>query len=618
MSTQTFFNMLSDTRPNEFPIFIPGVDVGEEKEFVLGGTAVNRNNPYGYLMNNGNAEREYSYIQSDFGINIDLNKWVEGLSIKPFLTFDMYNYFTSTQGATFVVYEPVLNESTGEVTYNSWGTETRATSMTRSGATTNRDYAFNLTANYNRKFGKHDINALIMYYIQKKEYNSQAQDLKRLNLGGLINYMYDNKYTAEVSLNRVGVSSFSASKQFGVFPTFGLGWIVSDEAFLRDLSVLDYLKIRGSYGILGSTSYTADGLFSAYLYRSLWEPNGTYGVTGFNNIARQTQTGNPDVGFQKSYEFNAGIDLMLLDRSLTLSAGYFHNVLDGVLANLNDITAGVSGKNAALMMQNYKQYKSEGWEAEVAYTKTFGDFKVTVGGNVTYGVATIAKEADPAYPDEYAGLRKIRKYGDVLGQRAIGVMTEADLTTAPKQSFGAVKAGDIKYADTNGDNTIDNKDRVVIANTTPSLSYGLTLKLGYKGFNLDVLGYGLGMFDRLLDSKYYQIYGSRKYSNVLIDGLPNGNPHPVLSPEYRNNNFITSDYWVVDGSYFKIRNAEIGYTLPVALTERIGVGKLKLFARGFNLLSFSKIKDLDPENLDAGVGNFPLCRTFTGGISVSF
>ena len=105
---------------------------------------------------------------------------------------------------------------------------------------------------------------------------------------------------------------------------------------------------------------------------------------------------------------------------------------------------------------------------------------------------------------------------------------------------------------------------------------------------------------------------------MLIDGLPNGNPHPVLSPEYRNNNFITSDYWVVDGSYFKLRNVELGYTLPYMLTERINIGKVKVFVRGTNLFTISRIKDLDPENLDAGVGNFPLGKTITGGVSVSF
>ncbi|MDR3061372.1 MAG: TonB-dependent receptor plug domain-containing protein, partial [Dysgonamonadaceae bacterium] len=220
LSTQNFFNMLSDNRPNEFPIFIPGANIGQpNKEFVLGGTANNRNNPYGALVNGGYAEREYSYIQSDFILNFDLNKWITGLSVKPMFTFDMYNYFTSTQGATYVVFEPMATgNADNPISYTSWGTETRATSMTRSGATTNRNYAFNVTVDYNRTFGKHDINALLVYFQQKKEYNSQQQDLKRLNFGGSVNYMYDKRYLSEISLNRVGVGSFAPGKQFGLFP----------------------------------------------------------------------------------------------------------------------------------------------------------------------------------------------------------------------------------------------------------------------------------------------------------------------------------------------------------------------------------------------------------------
>ncbi|MDR1668241.1 MAG: SusC/RagA family TonB-linked outer membrane protein [Bacteroidales bacterium] len=621
LSTQTFFNMLSDNRPNEFPIQIPAENVGQtNKDFVWGGTAINRNNPYGSLVEGGHAEREYAYIQTDFSLNFDLDKWIRGLSVKPILTFDMYNYFTSAQGATYVVFEPTATDDPDNpIAYTSWGKETKATSMTRSGATVNRNYVFNVTGVYNRAFGKHDVNALLTYFQQTKEYNSQHNALRRLNFGGLVNYMYDHKYAAEVSVNRVGVSSFSPEKQFGTFPTFGAGWIISEEAFMENASWLDYLKLRASYGILGSTTYTAEGLFSAYLYRDVWEPSGTYDVAGFNNIARETQTGNPDVGFQKNYDLNAGVDMQLFRRSLSISAGYFHNILDGSLANVGDITAGVSGKNAALMMQNYKEYVTEGWEGEARYEKRVGNWKFALGTNFCYGTTKITKEANPPYPETFAGLLKIEKVGDVKGQRVIGTFADqADIDVSPRQDFGTVQAGDFKYFNANPDRVVDSRDQTVIANTTPSLEYGITLKIEYKGFNIDLLGYGMGGFDRILNNKYYQIYGTRKYSNVLIDGLPNGNPHPVLSPEYRNNNFISSDYWVVKGNYFKLRNAEVGYTLPYALSSKIGINKLKIYVRGFNLFTISEIKDLDPENLDAGISNFPLCTTLTGGISISF
>ena len=620
MSTQTFFNMLSDTRPNEFPIFIPGENVEKPESVVLGGTFANQNNPYGALVHGGRADREYSYIQSDFSLNFDFDQWVKGLSVRPMLTFDMYNYFTSTQGETYVVWEPsATGDPDNPVAYSSWGQETRATTNSRSGATTMRNFAFNVTGAYNRAFGKHDINALLVFFGQRAEFNGQSQDLKRLNYGGLVNYMYDNRYMAELSLNRVGVGSFAPSKRFGTFPTFGLGWVMSEESFMEGLDWLDYLKFRGSYGVLGSTSYYADYIFSADLYRDKWEAPGTWGqVSTFNQRAYQTQTGNPNITFQKTYDLNVGVDVQLL-RSLMVSANWFQTIRDGSLANLTDITPGVTGKNAALMQHNYKQYKTAGWEAEAMYGNRVNDFRYRIGANICYGVAKVTKEADPDYPEGLEGLRKIETVGDVRGQRWIGVFAdEADIAASPKQSFGLVRPGDFKYADTNNDGSVDNADRIIIANDNPTIQYGITVQLDWKGWNLDLLGYGLAGIDRHLDNKYYRIFGERKYSKVVIDGLPNGNPHPPLSPERNNNNFVNSDYWVVDGSWFKLRNAELGYTLPYTMTEKIGIGALKVFVRGTNLFTVSTIKDRDPEAIDAGIGNFPLCRTITGGISISF
>ena len=158
----------------------------------------------------------------------------------------------------------------------------------------------------------------------------------------------------------------------------------------------------------------------------------------------------------------------------------------------------------------------------------------------------------------------------------------------------------------------------VIANTTPSIQYGINIGLKYKGLNISILGYGLAGFDAMLTNKYYQIYGGRKYSEVINKGLPNGNPHPMLHADATNNNFQNSDYWVANGGFFKIRNVELGYTLPLNLTSKIRINSVKFFVRGSNLCTFSQIKDLDPEYLDAGVSNYPLMRAFTGGLSFSF
>lgn len=614
-----FFNMLSNNRPNEFPISFPASMVNRtDVDYVLGGTATNQNNPLGYLTQNGYRVRDYSYIQTDFTADIDMNKWVKGLKFTPSATFDVYNVLTSSQGGTFIVYEPI--PGTDPLTFAQYGTETRETALVRGGTNqVQRNYACNFTGTYNNKFGKSDINALVTYYQQVKQFNSEIQSLTRMNFGGLVNYLYDNKYALEISLNRVGVSSFSPEKRFGTFPTIGAGWIISDEPFVKNTGI-DYLKLRASYGILGYTSDDANGIFQYDLYKDRWT-TGTYGSATFNNVAYLSQKGNPDLTFQKSKELNIGADLDLFHKSLTVSVGYFNNQQTGVFANIEGIIPGVLGLNSFGMTQNFKSYLSSGFECEVNFTKKINDWSINLSGNMTYGKSKVTKEVNPNYPAGYDGLRKVEVYGDILGLKTIGMF--ADQTAiggAPKQLFGNVLAGDLQYANMTGsyDNVIDNKDRVVIGNSLPSIQYGITLSIAYKGFNLDLVGYGLAGFDRLLNNKYYQIYGNRKYSNVVIDGLPNGNAHPILRAEYDSNNFQASDYWMVDGSFFKLRNAEIGYTLPKDITKILGLTNVKLYARGANLFVLSKIKDLDPESLDAGISSFPLCTTITGGVSFSF
>lgn len=618
MSTQTFFNMLSDNRPNEFPLTIPGSMLTPAKSgTVFGGTASNLNNPLGYLTNRGYAQRDYSYVQTDLTADIDMGKWVKGLKFTPSVTFDVYSDITSAQGATFASYE--LISGTDSLTFNSYGNDTKETSLSRTGTSIQRNYAYNFTGTYNNDFGKHDINVLVTYYQQVKTFGAQFQNMTRMNFGGLVNYLYDNKYALEVSLNRVGVGTFNVDNRYGSSPTFGVGWILSDESFMKS-TWLNYLKLRTSYGILGYTSYDANGIVSYDLYRDRWATGGTYAVNGFNNIASLSQKGNPDLTYQKSKEFNIGADIEVLNKSLSLSAGYFKNQLTGVFATVEDITPSLLGLNDGLgATQNYKAFMSSGFECEASYTKKLKDWSFGLSSNMTYGKSQVTKEANPNYPNGFDGLKKVSTYGDILGVKAIGTFQDqAAIDAAPAQLFSNVLPGDIQYADLNNDNVIDNKDRVVVGNSLPSIQYGITLSVAYKGFNLEVLGYGLAGFDRLLNNKYYQIYGNRKYSQVIYDGLPNGNPHPILRAQGGTNNFQTSDYWIVDGSFFKIRNVELGYTIPKAVTKVIGMNSAKVYARGANLFTLSKIKDLDPENLDAGISNFPLCRTLTGGISFSF
>lgn len=622
ISTQTFFAPLASHHPNDYPILIPAGMVGRsDVDDVIGGTAEKQNNPYGLLTGRGYAERRYTYIQSDFGLAVDLGQWIKGLTVKPFVSFDVYNVETAAKGATFSVYEPVADPETGEVTFNKWGEDTQATSQTRSGAEVRRNYAFNLTSTYNRALGKHDLRGILNYYQSRNEVRGIHEDPRRQNLGLHLSDMIADRYILEFNINRVGVTSFSKSNRYGYFPAFGAGWILSEENFFGENDPVDYLKLRASYGILGSTTYTAEGGFSTHLYQDVWKQNGTIGLDGDNYLVSLDRTGNPDLGFQKSYEFNAGIDALLFNRTTRLSLGYFNNKNEDFIGDRGNIIPGVIGKNEALPFWNFKKFGLKGFEGEFWYDRYFGKLQLGIGANMTYGISKRINDGEPAYPSaSFEGLITVGRPVDaIMGLEATGVFKDqADIDQSPAQTFGPVRPGDLKYADNNNDGYVDERDRKEIGNSSPRLQYGLTLDLKYRGFNLNVLVTGYGKYNRLLDTPYYQIYGKRKYSQVVVDGLPNGNPHPQLSALAAENNFVNSTYWIVNGGFLKLRNVELGYTLPHKLTERFSINAVKLFTRGHNLLTLSKIKDLDPENLDAGIGNFPLCSTVTAGLSVSF
>jgi TonB-dependent starch-binding outer membrane protein SusC len=614
-------NALSGTRPNEFPLLIPGSMVNDPaKEFVFGGTSINTNNPYGLLTQRGYNETKAVSLQSDFSLNIDLDEWIKGLSIRPGISFDIYNDLTLAQGETFAVYEPVGGNGGEDLTFAKIGQDTRSTSQSQTAADVDRNYAIILTTTYRRTFNEiHDISALINYYQLEREVRNVHENPRRQNLGFNVNYMNKDKYLLDFSLNRVGVNTFSPESRFGYFPVMGLGWILTEEDFMSGGSLFDFLKLRASYGVLGSTIFTGDGGFTTRLYQDIWNYMGTIGLSDGNSRVQMTRAGNPDLGFQKSYELNVGFDAQAFDKSLWFSLGYFNNIMDGEIT-LPDYISGISGLNEGLAFVNYNKTGLQGVEAEAYFNKRLGDLNVNFGGNITYGISNRIQFGETKYPAGAEGLMYGgRPYDVILGHRYNGVFaSQADIDNSPLQYYGAVRVGDLKYVDTNNDGIVDDQDRVEIGNNTPRLQYGISLNLNFKAFSVSLFGVGYGQHSGLVANSYYSMSGNAKYSRAIIDGLPNGNPHPKLSYQSNTNNFVTSDYWIANRGFFKLRNAEVGYTLPREITTRIGVNKLRLFARGYNLITISGIKDLDPESLNAGITNYPLFTTFTGGMSLSF
>jgi TonB-linked SusC/RagA family outer membrane protein len=630
MNSSSFFSTISGYHPNDFPLTVPKDLVGLpdlESDFVYGGTSEKQDNPLGMLSDYGYRNNNRSYVQSDFSMKFDFDKWVKGLSIVPFVSLDVDFSHDEVLGGSFAVYEPVAAISplsgADTVIFSSWGINSLDNSAARQNASVRRVFAFNTNVNYNRVFGDNAISALLLFSQSKVEIGSVNEYPRRQNLALRLNYMYKNKYIIEAVANRTGVTSFRPENRYGIFPTIGAAWIVSEENFMSN-SFLDYFKLRTSYGIIGSTTYTSEGAYSTHLDDDIYGVGARVTVDGSNEnyVAGLDRVGNSNLGFQKSKEFNIGFDALVLDKSLWFTFGYFNNLNDDLIATGADEVPGVTGHNAALPWRNAQAYRLSGVEGEMKYTMGLGEFKMRIGGNFTYGISNVVRDPEPDYPTDgsFDGIIILDKPTDVIfGYEVIGTFQdEADIENSPIQTFGAVFPGDLKYNDRNDDGIVDDRDRTVIGNNSPRIQYGITLDLYYKGFNLNVLGVGYGGYERQLNNSYYQIFGTRKYSDIVIDGLPNGNPHPQLSIRDLDNNFVNSDYWSISGSYFKLRSVELGYTIPSGLTKKINITKCKVFTRGYNLFTISNIKKLDPENINAGINNYPLMTSVTAGLTVSF
>jgi hypothetical protein len=195
--------------------------------------------------------------------------------------------------------------------------------------------------------------------------------------------------------------------------------------------------------------------------------------------------------------------------------------------------------------------------------------------------------------------------------------SDADALVTPQIFDALLHEGDLKYQDLNGDNIVDDNDMSSIGHTTPRLYYSLNAKLYYKNFEMTLIGTGRALYDIPLTNKYFwNGWGNNNYSNFVKDNI--GGAYPKLTYYKVNNNFVNSDFWLTKGGYFKIQNIEAAYNLRLDKMQVVGARGIRFFVRGANLLTFSKVKDVDPESINSGVDSYPLYKTFTGGINLTF
>jgi hypothetical protein len=276
-----------------------------------------------------------------------------------------------------------------------------------------------------------------------------------------------------------------------------------------------------------------------------------------------------------------------------------------------------SGLTGARPWYNFTKIRGNQVMLDVMYTQKVGEIVFSVGGNATTSVRKRVKYDEPNYRFDYQ-FRTGKPEDAIFGFEYLGKFATDAETKIIRQTFDDVlKAGDLKYADLNGDNIVDDNDQKMIGHSSPRLYYGINASVRYKDFELFVSGAGRAFYDIALTNSYYwNGWGDNTYSNFVKDNV--GGAYPRITYNKVNNNFVTSDFWLTKGGYFKIQNIELAYTIPPKMLQFIGGRGIRVYLRGANLLTLSKVKDVDPESINAGVTNYPLFRTFSGGVKFNF
>ena len=462
--------------------------------------------------------------------------------------------------------------------------------------------------------------------IDSKSSTNGASQYRRFTMSYLLRalYNYENKYLFNASYRRDGASVFrSVGNTWDNFYSVGAGWVASEEVFMKHQTLIDYLKIKGSYGVLGSQN---TGGLNYPTYPRL-ESSGS-AVFGDNIISGYSIRYFPqDLSWEKTHAWEVGFEMDLFDRRLRIEPVFYNKLTKDIIVNL----AGFSGAKNSL--ENLGEIQNRGVEISASWNDKIGETGLgySLSGNLTTisnEVISLGRGPEDAIFASGGISRSLEGYpvGHFYGYKVAGVYQNAeDVKTYFPNKVGSPLPGDLKFEDINGDGEITQDDRTKIGDPSPDFTYGFNVNLSYKNFDLgvDMMGvYGNEIYRTWDDPTYAQLnYLTNRMDRWNGEGTSNW--EPIANPS-RALNFENSDYFIEDGSFFRIRNLQLGYTFKPEMLQKIYLKSLRLYANVQNLKTWSKNTGYTPEiggsALSFGVdgGTYPMPMIYTFGLNLTF
>lgn len=628
-AASTIWDYAVKSAPNVFPAVYsngllpgPGVNNGE--------------NPYVLLTQTGYREKFYNTAQSLFSLTQDLGDWVtKGLTVTVKGSFDAKNYNHLARTKTPPQYMASGRDEFGDLILQQTvvGTDNLTYAESHSGY---RSVYLEASVNWARSFGKHDLSALFLY--QQSQRNDVGIDksepelalpYRHQGIAGRITYSYDNRYFIEGNFGYNGSENFSPGKRFGFFPSVAAGYVISNEKFFEPVrGVIDLLKIKASYGIVGNDKIGTGDNVRRFIYNGTVNSGSSYYFGTRPHSSSSIQMGdwpNPNVGWEEAHKLNVGVDLSLFSK-LKISADYFKEKREGIFLQRQSIPVYVGLSTQPWV--NIGKMRNSGVDASLEYHQTIGqDLHLTVRGNFTYARNMIVDQDQPDYKYLYMNRTGQARY-QTFGLVAAGLFRDqADIDAWPKQSFGDVEPGDIKYLDLNGDGVVDSYDVKPIGYTNvPEIVYGFGFSLQWKAFDFSAFFQGVGhvSFSTRTDQTLGFNARNNREANLFSDVYDNYWTPERLDAKYprlyigtNNNNNQTSTFWMANGRYMRLKNLEIGYTLPKRISQKMAMQNMRVYLSGVNLFTFSPFKLWDPD-LQTGATNYPNNRIINIGLTIGF
>lgn len=606
-------------------------------------------NPYMDLAKRGYYEEYKNTINSNIRVTQDLGftEWSKGFNLSALVAFDAYNsrtlnynrwddmyYFSGSKDPnTGLWIEDTVFDNEGNYLTNRVRQGNQVLEFDQSSGA-NRTVYFEASLNYDRAFGKHRVGGLLLYN-QKIYRDLTASDLtgslpyKNKGYAGRLTYSYDDRYLVEANIGINGSENFSPENRYGVFPAFGLGWVVSNESFWGVQDWISYLKLRYTIGWVGSDT-TTDRRF---MYQGIMGSDGIYGnrfgesyglTTGWSILKYGV-----DVSWARSRKQDVGIDVNFFKDRLSLTVDLFHEYRDKIFLRRQVIPvyAGFVENPYA----NLGIVENRGIEAQLEYTQPFGkDIFLTVRGNFAWNKDKIIEDdtPEPAYPWlETRGTNVNGRWGYI----ADGLFTSQEEIDAHATQFGTLYPGDIKYRDLNEDGRIDENDMTLIGQgDVPQIYYGFGFDLQVHNFSIGALFQGIAKVDRCLSGRSIHPFSGQNgldnlYANIgdrwSADDPTNQDvfyPRLTYTGESNTNNTQTSTWWQKDMSFLRLKQLTISYRLPKRWLNKCFLKDASIYVMGTNLFTLSKFKLWDPElNTNNGT-SYPNTSSYSIGVRFSF